>query len=102
VRVLTGPATVGGGPLASGASAPGTQLRSELTGWPLMAVVAGALALAVGLLVLLRGRRWPAMGRRYERGEPGAAGPAKRPATDEDRASAAWRALDRGEDPTGP
>jgi hypothetical protein len=48
------------------------------------------------------------MGRRYERpagapaavgGNGGGAAPA-RPATAEDRAVAAWRALDRGEDPT--
>ena len=41
------------------------------------------------------------MGRRYER--PGAAAraaAARRPETDEDRAQAAWKALDRGEDPT--
>jgi uncharacterized membrane protein (TIGR02234 family) len=44
------------------------------------------------------------MGRRYERS--GAAAPepavARRPETDEDRAQAAWKALDRGEDPTDP
>jgi hypothetical protein len=41
------------------------------------------------------------MGRRYERG-PGATGAAApaRPETDEDRAQTAWKALDRGEDPT--
>jgi hypothetical protein len=42
------------------------------------------------------------MGRRYER--EGAATPStvadRRPQTDEDRAQAAWKALDRGEDPT--
>ncbi|SNR33425.1 Trp biosynthesis-associated membrane protein [Blastococcus mobilis] len=74
------------------------------TAWPALAAVAGALAVAAGILVVLRGRNWPAMGRRYERG-PGAptgpAGPApNRPETDEDRAQAAWKALDRGEDPT--
>jgi hypothetical protein len=37
------------------------------------------------------------MGRRYER-DAGAALPSR---TDEDRAQAAWQALDRGEDPTG-
>jgi hypothetical protein len=36
------------------------------------------------------------MGRRYERG-PEEGTPSR---TDEDRAQAAWRALDRGEDPT--
>jgi uncharacterized membrane protein (TIGR02234 family) len=69
-------------------------------GWPLLAVVAGVLGAAAGLLVVLRGRRWPGMGRRYERPGPAAAAPPARPQTDEDRAQAAWRALDRGEDPT--
>ncbi|MQA34998.1 Trp biosynthesis-associated membrane protein [Modestobacter roseus] len=70
-------------------------------GWPALAVAAGVLAVLVGLLVALRGRSWPGMGRRYERTAPGAP-PARqaRPATDEDRHQAAWKALDRGEDPT--
>jgi uncharacterized membrane protein (TIGR02234 family) len=67
--------------------------------WPVLAVAAGALGIAAGILALLRGRGWPAMGRRYER--PGAEVPvARRPQTDEDRAQAAWKALDRGDDPT--
>jgi uncharacterized membrane protein (TIGR02234 family) len=65
--------------------------------WPVVAVVAGVLGAGAGLLVVVRGRSWPAMGRRYDR-TPTAA-PAQ---TDEDRAQAAWKALDRGEDPTGP
>jgi hypothetical protein len=42
------------------------------------------------------------MGRRYERAGAPAAAPAaaRRPETDEDRAQAAWKALDRGDDPT--
>jgi uncharacterized membrane protein (TIGR02234 family) len=67
--------------------------------WPLVAVAAGVVGVAAASLVVLRGRRWPAMGRRYERqGDDGAAPP--RPRTDEERAQAAWQALDRGEDPT--
>lgn len=68
--------------------------------WPILAVVAGLLGIGAGLLAVLRGRTWPAMGRRYERA--GAAVPAatRRPETDEDRAQAAWKALDRGSDPT--
>jgi uncharacterized membrane protein (TIGR02234 family) len=63
-----------------------------------LAVVAGLLGVGAGLLVVLRSRSWPAMGRRYERA-PGPP-PAGRIQTDEDRAQAAWKALDRGEDPT--
>ena len=66
--------------------------------WPVLAVVAGLLGVGAGLLVVLRSRSWPAMGRRYERA-PGPA-PTGRPETDEDRAQSAWKALDRGEDPT--
>ena len=70
--------------------------------WPVLAVLAGVLGTAAGLLAVLRGRGWPAMGRRYERaGAPAPeAAAAPRPQTDEDRAQAAWKALDRGEDPT--
>jgi uncharacterized membrane protein (TIGR02234 family) len=67
-------------------------------GWPALAVVAGLLGVAAGLLVVMRGRSWPGMGGRYER--PGSPAAPARAQTDEDRAQAAWRALDRGEDPT--
>jgi uncharacterized membrane protein (TIGR02234 family) len=69
--------------------------------WPSLAVVAGFLGAAVGGFVVVRGRGWPAMGRRYERATAttgvSAHGAAR---TDEDRAQDAWKALDRGEDPT--
>ena len=88
--------------LSTVGGSPGVQLHGRVqAAWPVLAVVAGVLAVAVGVLVVLRSRSWPAMGRRYER--PGPAGDAAapaRPATSEDRAAAAWRALDRGEDPT--
>ena len=60
----------------------------------------GSSASAAGVLAVLRGRAWPAMGRRYERTATQPATTARRPETDEDRAQAAWQALDRGEDPT--
>jgi uncharacterized membrane protein (TIGR02234 family) len=76
-----------------------------VAGWAALALVAGVLAVLAGLLVVLRGRRWPGMGRRYERtGTAGRPAPAARrptrPETDEDRHQAAWKALDRGDDPT--
>jgi uncharacterized membrane protein (TIGR02234 family) len=64
------------------------------TTWPVLAVLAGVVGILTGLFVVVRGRGWPGLGRRYERGAPSAA------RSDEDRAQAAWRALDRGEDPT--
>jgi uncharacterized membrane protein (TIGR02234 family) len=76
-----------------------------VVGWPALALVAGVLAVLAGLLVVLRGRSWPGMARRYERGT-GPSRPARtparpgRPESDEDRHQAAWKALDRGDDPT--
>jgi uncharacterized membrane protein (TIGR02234 family) len=73
------------------------------TVWPVACVVAGLLGACAGLFAVLRGRRWPGMGSRYERaGAPDAGRRVARPQTDEDRAQLAWRALDRGEDPTDP
>lgn len=54
---------------------------------------AGALIVAAGLMTVLRGSRWPAMGRKYERpGRTGTGGTGT--------ARDAWDALDRGDDPT--
>jgi uncharacterized membrane protein (TIGR02234 family) len=82
------------------------QVTSDpVVGWAALALVAGVLGVLAGLLVVLRGRRWPGMGRRYERtatAGPQTPSPARpaRPETDEDRHQAAWKALDRGDDPT--
>ncbi|MQS11794.1 TIGR02234 family membrane protein [Streptomyces kaniharaensis] len=63
------------------------------SGWPWVAVAGGALLALAGLLTLRFGRRWPAMGSRYE--APTRTAPAKT-----DTAADLWKALDRGEDPT--
>ena len=75
--------------------------------WPLLALIAGLLGVLAGALVVVRGRRWPGMSRRYERTPaPAGAAPAPtparraRPETPEDRHQAAWKARDRGDDPT--
>jgi uncharacterized membrane protein (TIGR02234 family) len=80
----------------------GTPVVDVSSVWPVVTAVAGLLGACAGLLTVVRGRRWPAMGRRYERPGPagGGAVAATRPETDEDRAQAAWKALDRGLDPT--
>ncbi|GAA2521098.1 MULTISPECIES: TIGR02234 family membrane protein [Streptomyces] len=70
------------------------------TAWPYVAAVGGLLLLLAGLLALRYGRLWPAMSGRYERG----GAPRQRrkvPAVDPDRPEDLWKALDRGEDPTG-
>jgi hypothetical protein len=54
--------------------------------WWLVALVAGAAIAAVGGSAAARGRRWPAMGGRYER-------PTSRRLSD-------WDAQDMGQDPT--
>ncbi|MEU9402095.1 TIGR02234 family membrane protein [Streptomyces sp. NPDC048242] len=69
------------------------------TGWPYVAAVGGVLILLAGVLALRYGRLWPAMSGRYERG-------AQRPRStarpvDPERPEEMWKALDRGEDPTG-
>ncbi|MFI9200846.1 TIGR02234 family membrane protein [Streptomyces sp. NPDC053048] len=70
------------------------------TAWPWVAVAGGVLLLLAGLLALRYGRHWPAMSGRYERdGTPRPRRP--RTAPDPDRPEELWKALDRGEDPTG-
>jgi uncharacterized membrane protein (TIGR02234 family) len=84
----------------------GGGVTTEVPGaWPVVAAaMAAALAVGAGGLVVLRGRSWPGMGRRYER--TGAEAPSSTARTDEDlaqdAAQEAWKALDRGEDPTDP
>jgi uncharacterized membrane protein (TIGR02234 family) len=75
---------------------------SVVAAWPVLTLIAGVLAVLAGLLAVARGRQWPGMGRRYERtGTAAATRPRPtRPETPEDRHQAAWKALDRGEDPT--
>ncbi|MGW2636177.1 TIGR02234 family membrane protein [Streptomyces sp. NPDC001348] len=70
------------------------------TGWPYVAAVGGALLLLAGLLALRYGRLWPAMSGRYER--DGTPRPRRTARTvDPERPEELWKALDRGEDPTG-
>ncbi|MFI7497198.1 TIGR02234 family membrane protein [Streptomyces sp. NPDC049687] len=71
------------------------------TAWPYVAVAGGALILLAGLLALRYGRQWPAMSGRYERGDAPRRQRTAEP-VDPDRPEEIWKALDRGEDPTGP
>lgn len=71
------------------------------TAWPYAAAVGGALLLVAGLLALRYGRLWPAMSGRYERDGAAARPRRKAPQADPDRPEDLWKALDRGEDPTG-
>jgi len=98
LRGLTG----GAAAAAEHAQVRGTTTADVLVAWPAVALAAGVLAIATGLLVVLRGRAWPAMGRRYERPAGSTETATRQPAarTDDHRAQDAWKALDRGEDPT--
>nr|BFD85385.1 TIGR02234 family membrane protein [Streptomyces sp. Xyl84] len=69
------------------------------TAWPYVAAAGGVLLLLAGLLALRYGRLWPAMSGRYERS--GAPRPRAAKPLDPDRPEDLWKALDRGEDPTG-
>lgn len=79
---------------------PAADLQLDLTpAWPVLAVLGGMLGVVAGVLSAVRGRRWPALPRRYERA--GAAAPGGG-GTGELHDDTAWNALDRGEDPTDP
>ncbi|MFB8243918.1 TIGR02234 family membrane protein [Streptomyces sp. NPDC055952] len=71
------------------------------TAWPYVAAVGGVLILLAGLLALRYGRLWPGMSGRYERGGSRPQPRRAAPAADPDRPEDLWKALDRGEDPTG-
>lgn len=73
---------------------------SRSAAWPVLAVVAGVLGCAAGALAVLHGAGWQGMGRRYEREPAAGTAPPTAARTREDQALDAWRALDRGEDPT--
>ncbi|NJP51104.1 TIGR02234 family membrane protein [Streptomyces sp. SBST2-5] len=85
---------------ASGDTSATVEVLSH-TAWPYVAAVGGVLLLLAGLLALRYGRLWPAMSGRYERAG-GTARPRRRAVpADPDRPEEMWKALDRGEDPTG-
>ena len=67
---------------------------STATAWWVVASLGGLLVAVGGLLALLHGARWPAMGRRYERTPAAGSAPAA-PVT-----ASAWDQLDQGVDPT--
>ena len=62
------------------------------TGWPWLVMVGGLLAVVVGVLTMVRSRRWPAMGRRYESGY--------KPVSVRSSETSMWDRLDEGDDPT--
>ena len=82
-------------------TSPGAEASATVsTPWPWLAVAGGLLLVAAGSVTASRGGRWRAMSQRYE--APGSArvAPASLPGAAAADPDAAWRALDRGEDPT--
>jgi uncharacterized membrane protein (TIGR02234 family) len=69
-----------------------------VTVWAYLALLGAVFALSGALLVLVRGRGWPALGQRYE--APDASKVAEPVAAQAVGDRGVWDALDRGEDPT--
>ena len=87
---------------AAGAVAEATGLRTisgtyEVTGWPMLAVVAGALIILQGLAVLLAAGSW-VKSTRYDRVPMDPAQPGAKPARRDSISD--WEQLSSGEDPT--
>jgi len=73
----------------------------EATGWPILAIVAGILAVLVGLFTAVTARRWPTSSRRFNRTRT------EGDSADGDAAAEIdpvreWDALSEGDDPTRP
>jgi hypothetical protein len=90
-RVAVGVVVLGAGVLIVSASASGGA-GSASNGWWLLAVAGGVAVGLAGGAILIRGRRWPGLGRRYEAPEGSRATPS--------RQLAPWDAIDHGQDPT--
>ena len=75
---------------------PAGAVHASLSAWAIVTAVGGAFAVVAGALTVLRGSRWPGLGARYD--APG--GDGETTARRVEPATAAWDALDRGEDPT--
>lgn len=80
------------GPLVDAALDGGEAITVQGNLWWVIAVAGGLGVMITGAMTLIRGRMWPALGRRYER-------QASAPVTPTSPTEI-WDALDRGEDPT--
>ncbi|KIP52465.1 hypothetical protein SD72_09535 [Leucobacter komagatae] len=103
VRALIDPFDGASGPIAQVSGITGTAQSTlvesfNVSVWPTVTVVVGALLALAGVLVLVFGQRWKAAGRKYESGS-GPARPRSATAPTDDRISE-WDALSDGGDPT--
>lgn len=83
--------------LASLPEPPSGALGASTTAWPWIMAGCGIAIAAIGVVACLIGRRWPGLGKRYQR-ESSPAGSS--PAGPSPAASSPWDALDHGKDPT--
>ena len=100
LTVLRDPAAAAAGQLAEATGLAGSAqaelvISVALSPMAVLTLVAGALLVLLGVLVLLLGGRWKTAGRKYE-----ADSGSVRPATDEPDRISDWEALNAGDDPT--
>ena len=95
---------IAGAPMAralvdSPANLGGAHPVPNVSAWPVVTGIAFVVAAVLGLLIVLFGRQWPRMAKRYDRPAAGHSSAAPDVAPDADDAEL-WRALDDGRDPT--
>ena len=95
-RVIVGAVVIAAGAVIIVSSASVGWQSSSNPLWTL-AVTGGLVVGAAGLSVLMRGRAWPGLGRRFE--APGGSAPARATPVATRRLTP-WDAIDSGEDPT--
>jgi len=71
----------------------------NVSAWPVVTGIAFTVAAVLGLVVVLFGRQWPRMGKRYDRPSASPSSAAADLPSEADDAEL-WRALDDGRDPT--
>lgn len=67
--------------------------RVSVTAWPWLTIIVGVLVVALGVLIVLTGRRWPGSSRKYQATAVQAEEPGTNPVAD-------WDSLSGGGDPT--
>jgi uncharacterized membrane protein (TIGR02234 family) len=76
------------------------QVPVTTTAWAWATAAGGLLLALAGLLTVVRGSSWPALGQRYEAPATTLPAPERQAPTGPPTERSLWEALDRGEDPT--
>ncbi len=99
VAALQNPATASESLITGATGIGGTAAIEKLvtsvtvTPWPWLAAVAGLLVMALGVVIVLTGRRWPGSSTKYQAVRLESQQPGENPAAD-------WDSLSGGDDPT--